>query len=80
MQMVDERFASSVSLLVNGQLRMTGAADDVMNSEEVRSVYLGNTGQERLTWMLLVFEICNIYGGWGDTTIVEGRLAIGGVW
>jgi len=46
MQMV-KRFASSVSLLVNGQLRMTGAADDVMNSQEVRSVYLGNTGQDR---------------------------------
>jgi branched-chain amino acid transport system ATP-binding protein len=46
MQMV-KRFASSVSLLVNGQLRMTGAAEDVMNSQEVRSVYLGNTGQDR---------------------------------
>jgi ABC-type branched-subunit amino acid transport system ATPase component len=46
MQMV-KRFASSVSLLVNGELLMTGAVDEVMNSQEVRSVYLGSIGQDR---------------------------------
>ena len=46
MQMV-KRFASSVSLLVDGQLLMTGAVDEVMNSREVRSVYLGSIGQDR---------------------------------
>jgi branched-chain amino acid transport system ATP-binding protein len=46
MQMV-KRFASSVSLLVNGELLMTGAVDEVMNSQQVRSVYLGTIGQDR---------------------------------
>ena len=46
MQMV-KRFASSVSLLVNGELLTTGAVDEVMNSQEVRSVYLGSIGQDR---------------------------------
>jgi branched-chain amino acid transport system ATP-binding protein len=47
MQMV-KRFAASVSLLVDGELLMTGALDEVMNSREVRSVYLGSIGQDRL--------------------------------
>lgn len=46
MQMV-KRFASSVSLLVNGELVMTGTANEVMNSQEVRSIYLGSIGQDR---------------------------------
>jgi branched-chain amino acid transport system ATP-binding protein len=46
MQMV-KRFASSVSLLVNGELLMTGPVDKVMNSQQVRSVYLGSIGQDR---------------------------------
>jgi branched-chain amino acid transport system ATP-binding protein len=47
MQMV-KRFAASVSLLVDGELLMTGTLDEVMNSQKVRSVYLGSIGQDRL--------------------------------
>ena len=46
MQMV-RRFASAVSVLVHGRILMTGSPRDVMAAPEVRSVYLGATGQAR---------------------------------
>jgi len=46
MQVV-RRFASSVTVLVGGALLMTGTPQDVMSNEQVRSVYLGQSGHER---------------------------------
>jgi branched-chain amino acid transport system ATP-binding protein len=46
MQMV-RRFASEVSVLVNGRILMSGKPEDVMSSDEVRAVYLGRAGGER---------------------------------
>jgi len=46
MQVV-KRFATGVTVLVEGQTLMTGAPLEVMGSEEVRSVYLGRSGSER---------------------------------
>jgi branched-chain amino acid transport system ATP-binding protein len=40
MQMV-RRFATEVSVLVNGRILMSGKPEDVMSSDEVRAVYLG---------------------------------------
>jgi branched-chain amino acid transport system ATP-binding protein len=45
MQMV-RRFASEVSVLVNGRILMSGKPQDVMSSDEVRAVYLGRAGRE----------------------------------
>ena len=38
---------ADVSVLVHGQMLLTGTAREVMASSEVRSVYLGATGQAR---------------------------------
>ena len=46
MQVV-RRFASTVTVLVEGKILMTGSPIEVMSSEEVRSVYLGKAGQTR---------------------------------
>lgn len=46
---VVRRFASEVSVLVGGRILMSGLPQDVMSSEEVRTVYLGQTGQKRFT-------------------------------
>jgi len=54
MQLV-RRFATSVSVLVAGALLMTGAPQDVMRSERVRSVYLGHSGGAR-------FDAATIHG------------------
>ncbi len=43
MQMV-RRFATQVSVLVNGRMLMTGKPETVMAAEEVRTVYLGRSG------------------------------------
>jgi branched-chain amino acid transport system ATP-binding protein len=45
MQMV-RRFATEVSVLVNGRLLMTGKPQEVMSSDEVRAVYLGRASRE----------------------------------
>jgi branched-chain amino acid transport system ATP-binding protein len=44
---VVRRFASQVTVLVQGRVLMTGSPADVMASREVRAVYLGDTGQPR---------------------------------
>jgi len=44
MQMV-RRFATEVSVLVNGRMLMTGTPETVMSSEAVRAVYLGRAGR-----------------------------------
>jgi branched-chain amino acid transport system ATP-binding protein len=46
MQVV-KRFAQEVTVLVAGAVLMSGPPDEVMSSEEVRSVYLGQSGYER---------------------------------
>jgi branched-chain amino acid transport system ATP-binding protein len=46
MQVV-KRFAQEVTVLVAGAVLMSGSPDAVMSSEEVRSVYLGQSGYER---------------------------------
>jgi branched-chain amino acid transport system ATP-binding protein len=46
MQMV-RRFAAAVSVLVHGKMLMTGTPSEVMASPDVRSVYLGASGQAR---------------------------------
>jgi ABC-type branched-subunit amino acid transport system ATPase component len=46
MQIV-RRFASSVTVLVAGAVLMTGTPDDVMRSDQVREVYLGQSGAHR---------------------------------
>lgn len=46
MQVV-RRFASTVTVMVEGQILVTGSPLDVMASDEVRSVYLGKSGQQR---------------------------------
>jgi branched-chain amino acid transport system ATP-binding protein len=45
MQMV-RRFATEVSVLVNGRILMSGKPQDVMSSDAVRAVYLGRAGRE----------------------------------
>jgi len=47
MQIV-RRFASGVTVLVSGSVLMSGTPDEVMESQEVRRVYLGRTGRRRL--------------------------------
>jgi branched-chain amino acid transport system ATP-binding protein len=54
MQLV-RRFASSVSILVNGSVLMTGTPQEVMSSEQVHSVYLGHSGRAR-------FDAKTVYG------------------
>lgn len=46
MEMV-RRFASEVTVLVNGALLMSGKPQDVMSHPEVQSVYLGSSGKKR---------------------------------
>jgi len=46
---VVRRFASEVSVLVGGRILMSGLPQEVMASEQVRTVYLGQTGQKRFT-------------------------------
>jgi ABC-type branched-subunit amino acid transport system ATPase component len=46
MQVV-KRFAREVTVLVAGEVLMTGSPEQVMTSEEVRNVYLGQSGYER---------------------------------
>jgi branched-chain amino acid transport system ATP-binding protein len=46
MQVV-RRFASVVTVLVGGAVLMTGPPHEVMNSDEVRAVYLGQAGYAR---------------------------------
>jgi branched-chain amino acid transport system ATP-binding protein len=48
MQMV-RRFATEVSVLVNGRILMSGKPEDVMSSDEVRAVYLGRASREHQT-------------------------------
>ena len=48
MQMV-RRFATEVSVLVNGRILMSGKPEDVMSSDEVRAVYLGQADREHCT-------------------------------
>jgi branched-chain amino acid transport system ATP-binding protein len=45
---VVRRFASDVTVLVEGAVLMTGTCDDVMASDEVHAVYLGDAGKHRL--------------------------------
>jgi branched-chain amino acid transport system ATP-binding protein len=45
MQMV-RRFATEVSVLVNGRILTSGKPEDVMSSDEVRAVYLGRAGRQ----------------------------------
>lgn len=45
---VVRRFASDVTVLVEGAIVMTGSCDDVMSSDEVHRVYLGDAGRARL--------------------------------
>jgi branched-chain amino acid transport system ATP-binding protein len=47
MQIV-RRFASEVTVLVSGSVLMSGTPDEVMESQEVRRVYLGRSGRRRL--------------------------------
>jgi branched-chain amino acid transport system ATP-binding protein len=44
---VVRRFATEVTVLVNGAVLMTGMPNEVMSSEEVRTVYLGQSGHQR---------------------------------
>jgi branched-chain amino acid transport system ATP-binding protein len=46
MQVV-KRFAREVTVLVAGEVLMTGSPEQVMTSEDVRTVYLGQSGYER---------------------------------
>jgi branched-chain amino acid transport system ATP-binding protein len=46
MQIV-RRFASVVTVLVAGTILMTGSPNEVMSADEVRSVYLGQSGHAR---------------------------------
>ncbi len=46
---VVRRFAREVSVLVGGRILMTGLPHEVMSSQEVHSVYLGQAGQKRFT-------------------------------
>jgi branched-chain amino acid transport system ATP-binding protein len=46
---VVRRFATEVSVLVSGKVLMSGPPQEVMSSEEVRTVYLGQAGHERFT-------------------------------
>jgi branched-chain amino acid transport system ATP-binding protein len=46
MQVV-RRFATEVTVLVAGTILMTGSPQDVMSNDEVRSVYLGQSGHAR---------------------------------
>jgi len=48
MQIV-RRFASAVTVLVAGTILMTGSPQEVMSADEVRSVYLGQSGHARFT-------------------------------
>jgi len=48
MQIV-RRFASRVTVLVGGAVLLTGTPKDVMMSETVREVYLGNSGADRFS-------------------------------
>ena len=41
------RFATEVTVMVHGRVLATGAPVDIMNSVEIRSVYLGAAGQAR---------------------------------
>lgn len=45
---VVRRFARDVTVLVEGTVLMTGTCDDVMSSDEVHAVYLGDAGKHRL--------------------------------
>jgi branched-chain amino acid transport system ATP-binding protein len=45
---VVRRFARDVTVLVEGTVLMTGTCDDVMSSDEVHAVYLGDAGKNRL--------------------------------
>jgi branched-chain amino acid transport system ATP-binding protein len=42
-----KRFAREVTVLVAGEVLMTGSPEQVMTSEDVRTVYLGQSGYER---------------------------------
>lgn len=44
---VVRRFATEVTVLVNGTVLTSGSPNEVMSSEEVRTVYLGQSGHER---------------------------------
>jgi ABC-type branched-subunit amino acid transport system ATPase component len=44
---VVRRFASEVHVLVHGRVMMTGPPAEVMASDEVRAVYLGQSGESR---------------------------------
>jgi branched-chain amino acid transport system ATP-binding protein len=44
---VVRRFATEVTVLVNGAVLLSGSPQEVMSSEEVRTVYLGQSGHER---------------------------------
>ena len=46
---VVRRFAAEVTVLVNGAVLLSGSPRDVMSSEEVRTVYLGQSGHERFS-------------------------------
>jgi branched-chain amino acid transport system ATP-binding protein len=46
---VVRRFATEVTVLVNGAVLMSGSPHEVMSSEQVRTVYLGQSGHERFT-------------------------------
>jgi branched-chain amino acid transport system ATP-binding protein len=46
---VVRRFASEVTILATGKVVMQGPIQEVMESDEVRSLYLGRTGHARLT-------------------------------
>ncbi len=45
---VVRRFARDVTVLVEGAVLMTGTCDDVMSSDAVHAVYLGDAGKRRL--------------------------------
>jgi branched-chain amino acid transport system ATP-binding protein len=44
---VVRRFATEVTVLVNGAVLLSGSPQDVMSATEVRTVYLGQSGHER---------------------------------
>jgi branched-chain amino acid transport system ATP-binding protein len=46
---VVRRFASEVTILAAGKVVMHGSVQDVLESDEVRSLYLGRSGHARLT-------------------------------
>ena len=46
MEMV-RRFATEVSVLVGGELLVSGKPDDVMANAQVQAVYLGDAGSRR---------------------------------